>query len=144
MSMEGELNFFLRIQIKQCQDGIFINQGKYAKELLKKYKIDEVKHATNLMVLNTKLNLDHSCKSVSAKVYRGVIGLLLYWTASRPDFMFGIWLCVRFQSTSKQSHLTGVKRILRYLTSTKEICDIPNMKISISLVTQMQTTLYIR
>jgi len=46
MSIVGELNFFLRLQIKQCQNGIYINQDNYVKELLKKYKIDDVKHTT--------------------------------------------------------------------------------------------------
>ena len=55
ISMTGEHNFFLGLQIKQCQDGIFVNQNKYVKELLKKYKLDEVKHTSTLMALNSKL-----------------------------------------------------------------------------------------
>jgi len=64
MSMVGELNFFLGLQIKQCQDGVFINQGKYAKELLKNYKFDKVKHASTVLALNTKLDFVLSCKSL--------------------------------------------------------------------------------
>ena len=68
--MVGELNFLLGLQIKQCQDGIFISQGKYVKKkLLKKYKLDEVKHTSTPMALNMKLDLDPSGKLVSEKVY---------------------------------------------------------------------------
>ena len=55
----GELTFFLGIQIKQCMDGIFINQSKYVNELLKKYKMDQAKHARMPMATNEKLNLDN-------------------------------------------------------------------------------------
>ena len=57
LSVLGELNFFLRLQIKQCQDRIFINQSQYFKELLKKFKLHEVKHASARMALSTKLDL---------------------------------------------------------------------------------------
>ena len=82
MSMMGELTFFLGLQIKQRKDGIFINQSKYVNELLKKYKMDQAKHAKTLMATNEKLDLDIEGKPVSEKVYRGMIGSLLYLTAS--------------------------------------------------------------
>ena len=121
MSMMGELTFFLGLQIKQCQDGIFINQSKYINELLKKYKMDQAKHAKTPMATNEKLDLDQDGKPVSEKVYRGMIGSLLYLTASRPDIMFSVCLCARFQASPKESHLTCVKRIFRYLAGTKNI-----------------------
>jgi len=100
---------------------MFIKQGKYVKELLKKYKLDEVKHSSIPMTLNNKLDDDISDKWVSEKVYQGMIGSLLYLMASRLDVMFSVCLCVRFQSAPKESHLTAVKRIFRYLTDTKDI-----------------------
>jgi len=54
----GELTFFLSIQIKQYKDGIFINQSKYVNELLKKYKMDQAKHARTSMATNEKLDTD--------------------------------------------------------------------------------------
>ena len=121
MSMMGELTFFLGLQIKQCQDGIFINQSKYVNELLKKYKMDQAKHAKTPLAINEKLDLDQDGKPVSEKIYRGMIGSLLYLTASRPDIMFSVCLCARFQASPKESHLTCVKRIFRYLAETKNL-----------------------
>lgn len=121
MSMMGELTFFLGLQIKQYKDGIFISQGKYVSELLKKYKLDQVKHAKTPMATNERLDLDKEGKNVDEKLYRGMIGSLLYLTASRPDIMFSVCLCARFQSCPKESHLTCVKRIFRYLAGTKNL-----------------------
>ncbi|XP_070014245.1 secreted RxLR effector protein 161-like [Nicotiana sylvestris] len=57
-----------------------------------------------------------------SKLYRGMIGSLLYLTASRPKIVFSIGLCARFQENPKESHLTAIKRILRYLKGTTDLC----------------------
>ena len=62
-----------------------------------------------------KLDKDEGGKNIDLKFYRGMIGSLLYLTASRLDIMFSLCLCARFQSNPKESHLNAVKRILRYL-----------------------------
>jgi len=71
------------------------------------------------MASSMKLDQDLDGKPVNEKIYRGMIGSLLYLTASRPDIMFSACLCARFQSSPKESHLTVVKRIFRYLTGMK-------------------------
>ncbi|GJS63000.1 retrovirus-related pol polyprotein from transposon TNT 1-94 [Tanacetum coccineum] len=111
MSMMGELNFFLGLQIKQMEDGIFFNQSKYIKEMLKKFGLEESKPMKTLMSSDTKLTKDEECESVDSTKYRGMIGSLLYLTASRPDIMFSVCLCARFQEAPKTSHLEAVKRI---------------------------------
>ena len=58
---------------------------------------------------------------VCQKLYRGMIGSLLYLTASRPDILFSVHLCARFQCDPMESHLTDVKRILRYLKGTTNL-----------------------
>ncbi|XP_042972660.1 uncharacterized protein LOC122304450, partial [Carya illinoinensis] len=118
MSMMGELTFFLGLQIKQAKSGTFINQSKYIKELLKKFGMENAKEIGTPMSPSTKLDKDESGKPVDSKIYRGMIGSLLYLTASRPDIMFSVCLCARFQSSPKESHLIAVKRILRYLSGT--------------------------
>ncbi|XP_042983258.1 uncharacterized protein LOC122312662, partial [Carya illinoinensis] len=118
MSMMGELTFFLGLQIKQTKSGTFINQSKYIKELLKKFGMENAKEIGTPMSPSTKLDKDESGKPVDSKIYRGMIGSLLYLTASRPDIMFSVCLCARFQSSPKESHLIAVKRILRYLSGT--------------------------
>ncbi|GJR79540.1 retrovirus-related pol polyprotein from transposon TNT 1-94 [Tanacetum coccineum] len=75
MSMMGELNFFLGLQIKQLEDGIFFNQSKYIKEMLKKFGLEESKPMKTPMSSDTKLTKDEECKSVDSIKYRGMIGL---------------------------------------------------------------------
>ena len=77
MSMMGELKFFFGLQIKQCKDRIFINQTKYAKDILKKFSMDGVKSNKTPMSSTTKLNKDKNGKPVDEKRFRGIIGSLL-------------------------------------------------------------------
>ncbi|RVW29642.1 Retrovirus-related Pol polyprotein from transposon RE1 [Vitis vinifera] len=121
MSMMGELNFFLGLQIKQLKEGTFINQAKYIKDLLKRFNMEEAKVMKTPMSSSIKLDMDEKGKSIDSTMYRGMIGSLLYLTASRPDIMYSVCLCARFQSCPKESHLSAVKRILRYLKGTMNI-----------------------
>ncbi|GJZ54560.1 retrovirus-related pol polyprotein from transposon TNT 1-94 [Tanacetum coccineum] len=121
MSMMGELNFFLRLQIKQMEDGIFFNQSKYIKEMLKKFGLEESKPMKTPMSSDTKLTKDEECESVDSTKYRGMIGSLLYLTASRPDIMFSVCLCAHFQEAPKTSHLEAVKHIFRYIKGTTHL-----------------------
>ncbi|CAH9094710.1 unnamed protein product [Cuscuta europaea] len=118
MSMMGELNFFLGLQVRQLSDGIFINQSKYILEMLKRFNIDSKSSMPTPMSPTNKLDSDPSGKSVDATNYRAIIGSLLYLTSSRPDIVFSTCLCARFQANPKESHLTAVRRILRYLKGT--------------------------
>ncbi|CAH9083075.1 unnamed protein product [Cuscuta europaea] len=118
MSMMGELNFFLGLQVRQLSDGIFINQSKYILEMLKRFNIDGKSSMTTPMSPNNKLDSNPSGKPVDATNYRAIIGSLLYLTSSRPDIVFSTCLCARFQANPKESHLTAVRRILRYLKGT--------------------------
>ena len=121
MSMMEELNYFLGLQIKQGQSGIFVNQTKYTKELIKKFNMDNAKPAKTPMSSSTKLDADKKGNKIDEKLFRGMIGSLLYLTASRPNIMFSVCLCARFQSNPRESHLTAVKRILRYLIGTTHL-----------------------
>ncbi|KAK2975035.1 hypothetical protein RJ640_023932 [Escallonia rubra] len=121
MSMMGELTFFLGLQIKQSNYGIFINQAKYTKELLKRFDMEASNAFDTPMSSSLKLDKDEKGKDVDIKRYRGMIGSLLYLTASRPDIMFSVCLCARFQACPKESHLIAVKRILRYLKGTHDL-----------------------
>ncbi|KAH9672026.1 protein ALUMINUM SENSITIVE 3 [Citrus sinensis] len=118
MSMMGELKYFLGLQIKQNKEGIFINQAKYVKDLLKRFGYDNGTAKSTPMSTTIKLDKDEKGKEVDIKTYRGMIISLLYLTASRPDIMFSVCLCARFQSCPKESHMLAVKRIFRYLIGT--------------------------
>ncbi|GJW48363.1 retrovirus-related pol polyprotein from transposon TNT 1-94 [Tanacetum coccineum] len=93
MSMMGKISFFLGLQISQSPRGIFINQSKYALESLKKYGFDSCDPVDTLMVEKSKLYEDKEGKAVDSSHYRGIIGTLLYLTASRPDLRFAICMC---------------------------------------------------
>ncbi|GKA22893.1 retrovirus-related pol polyprotein from transposon TNT 1-94 [Tanacetum coccineum] len=121
MSMMGKLNFFVGLQIKQMEDGIFFNQSKYIKEILNKLGLEESKPMKTPMSSDTKLMKDEECKLVDSTKYRGMIGSLLYLTTSRPDIMFSVCLCARFQEDPKTSHLEVVKRIFRYIKGTTHL-----------------------
>ncbi|MDM1441624.1 reverse transcriptase domain-containing protein, partial [Pseudomonas aeruginosa] len=121
MSMMGELTFFLGLQIRQSKDGILINQAKYVKDMLKRFNLENIKALPTPMSPSTKLDADEKGKPVDQILYRGMIGSLLYLTASRPDIMFSVCLCARFQANPRESHLVAVKRIFRYLAGTCEL-----------------------
>jgi len=67
------------------------------------------------------LSKEDTGTKVDQKLYRGMIGSLLYLTASRPDILFSVYLCARFQSDPRESHLTSIKRIFRYLKGTTNL-----------------------
>ncbi|GKE81863.1 retrovirus-related pol polyprotein from transposon TNT 1-94, partial [Tanacetum coccineum] len=121
MSMMGELNFFLGLQITQLEDGIFFNQSKYIKEMHKKFGLEESKPMKTPISIETKLTKDKEGEFVDNTKYRGMIGSLLYLTASRPDIRFSVCLCARFQEDPKTSHLEAVKRIFRYTKGTTHL-----------------------
>ncbi|GKA34066.1 putative ribonuclease H-like domain-containing protein [Tanacetum coccineum] len=115
MSSMGELTFFLGLQVTQTDDGIFISQDKYVDEILKKFGFSTVKTASTPMETSKPLMKDESAEDVDVHLYRSMIGSLMYLTSSRPDIMFVVCACARFQVTPKVSHLHAVKRIFRYL-----------------------------
>ncbi|GJY65452.1 putative ribonuclease H-like domain-containing protein [Tanacetum coccineum] len=115
MSSMGELTFFLGLQVTQKDDGIFISQDKYVDEILKKFGFSTMKTASTPMETSKPLLKDAEAEDVDVHLYRSMIGSLMYLTASRPDIMFVVCACARFQVTPKVSHLHAVKRIFRYL-----------------------------
>ena len=73
MSMVGELTYFLRLQVKQTDSGIYINQAKYARNLVKRFELDNAAHARTPMAANVKLINDPSGESVDVTLYRSMI-----------------------------------------------------------------------
>jgi hypothetical protein len=95
MSMTGKLKFFLGFQIKQLEDGTFLSQTKYTHHILKKFGMDKAKFIKTPMDTNGHLDPDMGGKLVDQKVYRYIIGSLLYLCASRPDIMLSVYMCVQ-------------------------------------------------
>ncbi|CAI8597397.1 unnamed protein product [Vicia faba] len=83
--------------------------------------MDNCKAMSTPMGSGTYVDQDESGVSIDITKYRGMIGSLLYLTASRPDIMFSVCLCARFQENPKESHLMAVKRIMKYLKGTTNV-----------------------
>jgi hypothetical protein len=83
--------------------------------------MDDCKSIKTPMPSNGHLDLDKGGKPIDQTLYRSIIGNLLYLTASRPDIMFSVCMCARFQACPKEPHLSAVKRILRYFKHTPNI-----------------------
>jgi hypothetical protein len=101
MSMMGEFTYFLGFQVKQLKEGTFLSQTMYIQDTLKKFGMKDAKPANMPMGTNRHLDLNAGGKSVDQKVYRSMIGSLLYLCASRPDIMLSVCICARFQSDPK-------------------------------------------
>jgi hypothetical protein len=110
MSMMGELMFFLGFEVKQRREGTFINQAKYTQDMLKRFKLNDVKPAKTPMSTKCQLDIDPDGKVVDQKVYHSMIGHLLYLCASRLNIMLSVGMCARFQAALKESHYVVVKR----------------------------------
>ncbi|GKB95526.1 hypothetical protein Tco_0981663 [Tanacetum coccineum] len=117
----GELTFFLGLQVQQKKDGIFISQDKYVGEILKKFGFTEVKTASTPIETQKPLLKDEDGEEVDVHMYRSMIGSLMYLTSSRPDIMFAVSACARYQVNPKVSHLHAVKRIFRRKTINREV-----------------------
>ena len=116
MSAMGELSFFLGLQVDQKKDGMFIHQTKYVYDILSRFKMEDCATFSTPICENHNLGPDNdSVEDVDPSQYRAMIGSLMYLTASRPDIMFAVCLCARYQANPKESHMKAVKRILRYL-----------------------------
>ncbi|GJR80379.1 putative nucleotidyltransferase, ribonuclease H [Tanacetum coccineum] len=115
MSSMGELTFFLGLQVKHKDDGIFINQDKYVADILKKFVFVSMKIASTPIETNKALLKDEEAEDVDVHLYRSMIGSLMYLKASRPDIMFSVYSYARFQVTPKVLHLHVMKRILKYV-----------------------------
>jgi hypothetical protein len=121
MSMIGELSYFLGLQIKQLKNDTFVSQGKYIKDMLKKFGMEDAKAIGTPVGTNESLYSDASGNMVDQKIYWSMITSLLYVTASRPDMIFSLCMCARFQASPRESHLKAMKRILRYLKHMQNV-----------------------
>jgi hypothetical protein len=120
MSMMGELQFFLGLQIKQSKEETFVHQAKYTKDIVRKFKMGDSKAMATPMSTTTALDADEEGEHVEQKEYRSMIGSLLYLTATRPDIQFSVCLCARFQASPRTSHRQAVKHIFKYLSHTPD------------------------
>ncbi|GJY53091.1 retrovirus-related pol polyprotein from transposon TNT 1-94 [Tanacetum coccineum] len=117
MSIMGQMSFFLGLQISQSPRGIFLNQSKYASKVIKKYGLLSGDSVNTPMVEKNKLDKDDDLQGtpVDATLYRGMIESLMYLTSCKPDLIYEVCLCARYQAKPTEKHLNAVKQIFRYL-----------------------------
>jgi hypothetical protein len=118
MSLLEELSFFFGLQVRQRNQGIFISQTKYIREMIKSFIMEDCKPVTTPMQTSFKLSKDDDSKYIDKRKYRSIIGSLLYVTTSRINVMQAIGQVARFQAETKESHVLAVKRIFKYLKGT--------------------------
>ncbi|GJR77869.1 hypothetical protein Tco_0090234, partial [Tanacetum coccineum] len=111
----GTMILISSLQISHNPRDIFINQSKYANEILKKFDLHKSDPVDTPMVERTKLDEDLSGIPVDQTQYRSMIGSLMYLTASRPDLVFVVCMCAIYQSKPTKKYLEAVKRVFRYL-----------------------------
>jgi hypothetical protein len=106
--------------VKQMKQDTFVHQGKYTKDLMKKFNMTELKPVSTPMSSVTSLGPDEDDDAVDQREYRSMIGSLLYLTTTRPNIQFVVGLCARFQSSPHSSHRMVVQRVFKYLKHTLE------------------------
>ncbi|GJU05061.1 retrovirus-related pol polyprotein from transposon TNT 1-94 [Tanacetum coccineum] len=136
MSMMGHMSFFLGLKICQSPRGIFLNQSKYAYEIIKKYGLLSSDYVDTPIMETNKLDKDVQGTPVDATLYRDMIGSLGYLTSSRPGLIYAVCLCVRYQAKPIEKYLNEDKQIFRYLKRTI------NMGLWYSKDTGMSLTIY--
>ncbi|XP_052485239.1 uncharacterized mitochondrial protein AtMg00810-like [Gossypium raimondii] len=115
MSDMGLLHYFLGLEIHQADDGIFISQRKYAKDLLSKFSMLNCKPAATPMNINEKLQQEDGEEMVDARRFRSLVGGLIYLTHTRPDIAFPVGVISRFMQQPSKVHYGAEKRVLRYI-----------------------------
>ncbi|WVZ93392.1 hypothetical protein U9M48_039374 [Paspalum notatum var. saurae] len=105
-------------------EGTFVHQAKYTRDILKKFDIGDSKPMTTPMSTNMVLDVDKDREAVDQKEFRGMVGSLLYLTATRPDIQFAVCLCARYQASPRTSHRQAVKPFSGFLDADHASCRI--------------------
>ncbi|GAA0166823.1 transmembrane signal receptor [Lithospermum erythrorhizon] len=116
----GNMNYFLGIEVKQTQAGIFICQRKYAEEILKKFAMSDCNSVLCPILPGTTIDKDTEGSLIDETYYKQIVGSLMYLTNTRPDMTFAVSILSRFMSRPTELHLQLAKRVLRYLKGTTD------------------------
>ena len=100
----GLLRYFLGIEVKKNEKGIFISQEKYVAEVLKRFNMQHIKAVVTPIVMGLKLRKEDNNKNFDPSLYKSIVGSLMYLTAMRPDIMHVVILISRFMETPKETH----------------------------------------
>ena len=111
----GKMRYFLGVEVKQCDEGIFISQGKYSTEILERFGMENCNMVCNPIVTGSKLVKDENGGEVDASKYKQMVGCLMYLLETTPDLSYSVCLVARYMERPTEMHLSAIKRIIRYL-----------------------------
>lgn len=114
----GLIQYYLGLEVKQGEDGIFVCQKKYAANLLKRFNMSNCEAAATSMNINEKLQHEDGTEKANQRLFRSLVGGLNYLTHTRPDIVFRVSVVSRFMHNPTKQHFGVVKRILRYVAGT--------------------------
>ncbi|KAK9684337.1 hypothetical protein RND81_10G203400 [Saponaria officinalis] len=121
MSDLGLMNYFLGIEVVQSNDGIFLSQKKYVRDLLERFQMKDCNPVSTPVECGMKLHKDIKGKKVDGTLYKQIVGSLMYLTATRPDIQYSVSLISRYMENATELHILAAKRILRYLQGTRDL-----------------------
>jgi len=114
----GQMHYFLKLEVWQQKGEIFLGQGRYATEILKRFEMGECRPMAMPMITNWK-NIDASDdKDVNPTLYQHLIGSLMYLVNTRPDICYTVNTLGQFMVEPKRAHWVASKHVLRYLQGT--------------------------
>jgi hypothetical protein len=116
----GLIHYFLGLEVWQSPERIFLNQGKYRVEILKRFDMLECKSMNAPMEMKLKLLVDTLSDLIDATLYRQIIGSLMYPTNTRPDICFAVNTLSQFLVEPRRVHLVAAKHVMRYLKGTMD------------------------
>jgi hypothetical protein len=114
----GLMFYYLGIEVKQIEKGIFISQESFAKEMLKKFKMNNCKHVSTPVECGIKLSKYEEGERVDPTIFKSLVGSLRYLTCTRPDILYGVGLVSHYMESPTTTHFKAAKRILRYVKGT--------------------------
>uniref|UniRef100_A0A1S4B1Z1 Uncharacterized mitochondrial protein AtMg00810-like n=1 Tax=Nicotiana tabacum TaxID=4097 RepID=A0A1S4B1Z1_TOBAC len=114
----GLLHYFLGLEVHQVEDGIFISQKKYGRDLLNKFGMLNCKPTATPMNINEKLHQEDREEFTDARLFRSLVGVLIYLTHTKPYIAFSVGVIFRFMQQPSKIHYGAAKRVLRYIVET--------------------------
>ena len=108
----GLMTYYLGIEVKQGEEGIFLSQKTYAEEILKEFKMDAINSVATLVECGTKISKFDNTEKVNPTLFRRIVGRLRFLTCTRLDIMYAVGVISRYMESPTLTHMKVTKRII--------------------------------